>query len=308
MSWLIWRQHRNQVFAFGVAVAAFAVAVVLTGVHMAHVYDAALRDCAGGADACGFDRLFQGYGAIIDTVHLSIALPVILGSFLGVTVIAREIEHATNTLVWTQSIPRRKWLRSKFGVTILETLVVSAVVTALVTWWSSTPNAINGNRFQGAEFDTQNLVPIAFALFAVALGLAAGCYFRRVLPALATTVVGYTAIRVLVAVYLRPHLGKVTTVTTSAGTPFNVPSGSWTVHDDLVAPTGHAVAVPGGCRDAVDRNSLQTCLGHAGFKQVTKFHPASQYWHFQFVEAALFGVLAIALFVVAYQLVVRRDA
>ena len=48
-------------------------------------------------------------------------------------------------------------------------------MTALVTWWSGTPNALDGNRFEGAEFDTQNVVPIAFALFAVALGIAAGC-------------------------------------------------------------------------------------------------------------------------------------
>ena len=39
---------------------------------------------------------------------------------------------------------------------------VSAIIATLVTWWSGTPNALYGNRFEGAQFDTQNIVPVAW--------------------------------------------------------------------------------------------------------------------------------------------------
>ena len=45
MTWLLWRQHRAQALVAGLALALFAVAVVITGVHMARIYDDAIRAC-----------------------------------------------------------------------------------------------------------------------------------------------------------------------------------------------------------------------------------------------------------------------
>ena len=208
MNWLLWRQHRGQVFVTLVGTGLFAVAVVLTGVHMAHIYKNSLATCTANGTCNLVGNLFSGYGAIIDLVHLSIALPVMLGTFVGATLVAREREHATNVLVWTQTVTRRRWLYSKIAAVLAGTVIASAVVSALVTWWSNTPNALDGNRFEGAQFDTQNVLPIALAIFAVALGIAAGCILRRTLPALATTVGVYVGVRLLVAVYLRPHYLK----------------------------------------------------------------------------------------------------
>ena len=88
MTWLLWRQHRSQALVTGVAVALFALAVLLTGVHMANVLDAA-RNCGAATNPCGFGgNLFSGYGAIIDTVHLTIVVPLLLGAFFGASLIA----------------------------------------------------------------------------------------------------------------------------------------------------------------------------------------------------------------------------
>ena len=45
-----------------------------------------------------------------------------------------------------------------------------------------------------SRFDIQGIVPIGYAVFAVALGIAAGTLIGRSLPALAVTV-GFTALR-----------------------------------------------------------------------------------------------------------------
>ena len=310
MTWLLWRQHRFSIFVIGVVLALFTVAVVLTGIHMANVYDDYLRSC-GGNGTCGFaGNLFSGYGAIIDTVHLSLAVPLLFGAF-GAVLVARETEQSTNVLVWTQTVTRRQWMISKVLAALLITIVTSAAVTALVTWWSGTPNALNGNRFEGTEFDTQNLLPIAFAVFALALGLAAGCLLRRVLPAIAATVGGYAVLRVLVAVYLRPHYMKPLTRVFPLGADA-VPSGSWTISESIVDASGHAassrIPVPPSCAPIVSKATANRCLSQLGLHDLVKFQPAARYWHFQLVEAGLFLVLAAALVTVAVAYTLRRDA
>jgi hypothetical protein len=39
-----------------------------------------------------------------------------------------------------------------------------------------------------------------------------------------------------------------------------------------------------------------------------KYHPASQYWHFQLTESAIFAGLAVVLVAVALFVTLRRDA
>jgi len=90
MSWLLWRQHRMQAFVTTVAIGLFAVAVAVTGVHMAHIYKSALATCTANGTCDFVGNIFSGYGAIIDLVHLSIALPLLLGTFVGATLVARE--------------------------------------------------------------------------------------------------------------------------------------------------------------------------------------------------------------------------
>lgn len=187
-----------------------------------------------------------------------------------------------------------------------------AAVSALVTWWSGTPNAMNGNRFQGAEFDTQNIVPVALAVFGVALGIAVGAFFRRTLPAIAATLGAYVSVRLLVGVYLRPHYLAAKVITSGIGPGDAVPSGSWVVSRHLVDGVSRVVdgpiAVPDQCASLADRTGLQACMGRLGFHEVVRLHPASQYWSFQWIESGLFLALAAVLVVVAYHYTLRHDA
>jgi hypothetical protein len=310
MTWLLWRQHRAQLYVIGGIVVAFAVAVLVTGVHMAHLYDDARRQCVADGTCDFVGNIFAGYGAIVDTVHLSLIAPLVLGG-IGAMLVAREVEQSTNVLVWTQSVTRRRWLLTKVAALLGATVVISAIIAALVTWWSGSPNALYGNRFEGAQFDTQNIVPVAFALFAVAVGLAAGALFRRVIPALATLLGVYIAVRLLVTLYLRPHYMSALTRVYSLTGKAPVAPGSWTLRETLVDPTGHVtngrIPVPPTC-NPVDKRGVVDCLQQSGFKQLVKYQPASRYWHFQIAEAGIFVLLAAVLVTVAVVYTLRHDA
>jgi hypothetical protein len=312
MTWLLWRQHRSQAAVAAAGLALFAIAVLITGEQMSHDYNDAAHNCPGNGACELVGHLFRGDGAIVDIVHLSIVVPVLLGVFLGATLVARETEQATNVLVWTQTVTRRQWILAKVGMALVASLVWSAAVAGLVTWWSGTPNALYGNRFEGAQFDTQNVAPIAFALFAVALGIAAGCVLRRTVPALATTVVAYVASRVVVAIYLRPHYLEAVTRSFAPGVDPQVPPGSWTISSNLVDPAGHVVTggldLPASCLAEASRTGVQNCVGRLGFHTVVRYQPPSHYWPFQWLESGLFAVVAIALVAFAVVHTLRHDA
>jgi hypothetical protein len=309
VSWLLWRQHRQQAAISAAAIALFAVVVWITGVHMAHSYDAIVA-CRADPSCQGVDSVLTGNRTVIQLINLTIAVPVLLGVFVGSTLIARETEQATNVLAWTQTVTRKRWLTAKVGSALVATLAVSGAVSALVTWWSGTPNSMYGNRFEGAQFDTQNIAPVAYALFAVSLGIAAGALLRRVLPALAVTIFGFFGVRLAVGVLLRPNFMSPVTQATSGNA--DVPSGSWTLSRAFVDSAGHAVGgqlqIPDICVASLDRGVLKTCLSQAGYHDIVRFHPASHYWRFQGMESGLFIILAALLvaFAVAYTL--RHDA
>jgi hypothetical protein len=308
MTWLVWRQHRAQVAWAAGLLAVFAAAIAITGIHMADLYDAAVGDGGGGPRL--LDHLFDGYGAIIDTVHLTLLLPVVLGAFVAAPLIAREADLATDALVWTQSVTRRRWLAAKLAAVVGGCVALAAAVSALVTWWSGTPNALGGDRFHGAQFDTQNLTPVAFTLFAVALGLAAGAALRRTLPAVAATVVVYVAVRMAVGVFVRPHWLAPLQRTGGAGPDDRLRSGSWLVKAELLDPSGHAVRgrleLPKSCVSAAPR-SIDACMTRGGFRSVITYHPPSHYWPMQFAESGFFVALAAGLLAFAVVWTLRAE-
>jgi ABC-type transport system involved in multi-copper enzyme maturation permease subunit len=196
MTWLVWRQHRNQAYLAAAALAAFAVLLLVTGRQMASQYHSALTSCAA-SHTCGnlANTLTLGTPGLSVLVTLTVVVPCLLGVFWGGPLVARELETGTSQFAWMQSITRSRWLTIKVGWALLAAAAWGDAVAALVTWWSSPVNALNHQNFQPSQFDIQGIVPVGYALFAVALGIAAGTLLRRTLPALAVTIGVFTLLQ-----------------------------------------------------------------------------------------------------------------
>ncbi len=203
-----WRQFRPQALVGAAGLIVVAVVLAVTGPHLVHVYDTELAACraAGGqGPSCnyGVTGVFAGLQIALNAVVLLV--PALLGMFWGAPLIARELETGTFRLAWTQSVTRLRWLLVKMGLVGLAAMVVAGGLSLMSTWWFSPLDKVNQNRFSPASFGLHGFVPAGYALFAFALGAAAGLVVRRTLPAMAVTLVGFVVARVAVAEWIRPH-------------------------------------------------------------------------------------------------------
>ena len=331
MSWLIWRQYRASTAITGVLVGLFAVLLVITGLNMASQFHADFGACLA-ANNCRFpsDNVSLGSGLLGAIVEFSLAVPAILGMFLGAPAVAREAETGTAHFAWTQAVTRRHWLTVKTVWLLLAAVAWGGVVGALVTWWSGPRNTVAASQFNPGTFDVQGIMPAAYSLFAMALGIAAGTLIRRVLPALGVTLGVFFAVRLVIMGWVRQHY--MTPVTNLYNiTLDNVvlpPKGAaWILGQGFRGPNG-PLAGPGGGAGAADgfpaadipaacqayftqgpaQDKLFPCLTSHGYSQYITYQPAARYWPFQFIEAGIFVALAAVLIAVAFAVINRRDA
>jgi hypothetical protein len=333
MTWLVWRQHRNQAYLAAAALAAFAVLLLVTGRQMASQYHSALTSCAA-SHTCGnlASTLTLGTPGLSVLVTLTVVVPCLLGVFWGGPLVARELETGTSQFAWMQSITRSRWLTVKTGWALLAAAAWGGAVAALVTWWSSPVNALNHQNFQPSQFDIQGIAPVGYALFAVALGIAAGTLLRRTLPALAVTIGVFTLLRLVIGQDLRSHYLTALTRTYSFLHPPALPTGSyWLVSGGLVGPGGQipgsqshgggislninglpisVSSMPSACRALVFQGPLKfpPCLAAHGYRGFIAYQPAGRYWAFQGIETGIFVLLAAILIALTAIVVTRRDA
>ena len=335
MTWLVWRQHRNQAYFAAAALAAFAVVMLVTGLQMASQYHSDLTLCAASHSCDNLaNTLSLETPGVSLLVTLTVVVPCLLGVFWGGPLVAREFETGTGQFAWMQSVSRRRWLTVKVGWALLAAAAWAGGVSALVTWWSSPVNALEQQNFLPAQFDIQGIVPVGYALFAVALGIAAGALLRRTLPAMAITVVVFTLLRLVIGQDFRSHyLTPLTRTFSFLNRPAHhavLPKGSyWLVSGNLVGPGGQVPngplhggpqltingvpinvgSLPSVCRALVFQGPQGlACLAAHGYHAMITYQPGSRYWAFQGIETGIFVLLAAALIAVTAIVVLRRDA
>ena len=213
-----WRQFRTQAVIGAAGLVVLGIILIITGPHLVSVYDTALAQCraSGGASSDCNNPVISTYSKLqVLADALVLIVPVVIGMFWGAPLIARELETGTFRLAWTQSVSRMRWLLVKLGLVGLASAVVGALLSLMVSWWFSPIDKVNQNRFSASAFGLHGFVPAGYALFAFALGATTGLLFRRTLPAMAVTLVGFIVARFSVSYWIRPHF--MTPVTKSFG-------------------------------------------------------------------------------------------
>ena len=326
MTWVTWRQYRFQGVLAAALLAVLAVVLLPTGLHAAQVWHSALAGCAhnGSCASLAGSQLSLASPRVYGLVVATAAVPLLPGLFWGAPLVAQEAETGTHLFAWTQSVTRRRWLAVRAGWLLLATAVLAAAVSALATWWSGPDNALNAVAFRLGRFDVIDIVPVGYAVFAMALGICAGVLLRRTVPAIAVTLAGFVALRVATS-WLRQHY--VTPVTVYYKVTANFPvSGSYLdLSHGVVGPNGRPPTlgpgtmlagqpgqpIPAACRPALaspDPNAVASCVTAHGYRGYLVYQPASRFWAFQGIETGIYVALAAALLWVTFWALRRWDA
>jgi hypothetical protein len=324
MTWLVWRLHRTELYIAAALLAALTVLLLVTGVQMASQYHSAVTACTANHSCANLaSTLFLGSHAVGFLVIMTLGVPALLGLFWGAPLVASELETGTSQFAWMQSVTRKRWLAVTAGEMLLAAAVWGGAVSALVTWWSGPDNALQLDQFKPGRFDIMGIVPVGYALFAMALGLCAGALLRRTLPAIAVTLAGFIIVRAVVTLWLRPHYMSAITVTSKLTSPFTPTGSYWQLGQGILNPAGQLVPAPNGAAvDGIPVGFLPAACASAArgvppgppcgqalaaFHGFITYQPASRYWAFQGIEFGIFAALAALLIAVTAVVLLRRD-
>ncbi|HZP54087.1 ABC transporter permease subunit [Actinocrinis sp.] len=274
------------------------------------------------------------YNGPLNLIELLVmGTPALVGIFWGAPLIAGELERGTHYMAWNQSVTRGRWLAVKLCAIGLASIVTAGLVSLLMTWWASPLDTMSGNRFGTQAFNARNIAPLGYAAFAFVLGVALGLLIRRTLPAMAATLAVFIAVQFLVTVAVRPNVMPSTTTTVpinqttmSQAARFDrSPQDTGPVAIDLPTPAGAwnlgetpalnsagrpiqtsevltcwsqllskgPVVVKGG--PPAGFGSLGACLAPLNLHVNISYLPANRYWPLQWIETALYTVLAALL-------------
>ncbi|GAA0894968.1 translation initiation factor IF-2 [Streptomyces asiaticus] len=336
--WLVARQHRAALWAGLAVVVAIAAYIVWQRAGM--VGYARAHDVQGCADwswkrLChgreispdtGTTPMAEALGHLGDTYRtpllntgrLLIALPVLIGVFIGAPLFARELETGTHQMVWTQSVGRTRWLIAKLALPLVAVTAGTAVLAALYTWWWRVARVPFQDIAWGTAvpFDATGPAAVALAPLSFLLGAAAGLLLRRTLPAMVVALGATAGVQYGLGA-LRPHLMTPRTILAEADasgeyttTPLQVIFNSWRgMGDGYLTRSGEKIPLE-RCSSAVSSDAWDRCFARLGAtdRWYEELHPASHYWPMQWMQAGICLAAAVALAALCVWWIGRRRA
>jgi hypothetical protein len=184
------RLHRFELFAFGATIATLVVAAFAGAAYIDSLrpapdwYDIAETLSPTCAEA--FRRHYEAQQALGGLMPPLLVVTYAIGLFLGVPIVARELERGTVRLAWSLAPSRWRWYVARV-VPILLVLVVltfAAGVAADRLFAASTPGAPGAylsSSFNG--YGTRGGLLASRAVFIFAVSVVVGSFLGRALPA-----------------------------------------------------------------------------------------------------------------------------
>jgi hypothetical protein len=328
MIWLTWRQFRAQLLVVVVALGVVALVFGLTGPGLAHLYDTSgLLTCHKASTCAALKTSFLN-AVKTDTVYpaltiigaaLLYAAPVLIGAFLGAPLVSREFETGTFRLAWHQSVTRVRWLAVKLAIIGLVAIATGAILSIIVTWWSSPVDHVGGmplangqlGRFSPLIFGARDVVPPGYFAFGFTFGVLVSLLVRRTLPAMAITLACVALVLLAWPNFVRPHLispvSTTTPITVNLTTavvnhngevtmPVTDLPGAWIVSNETLTPNGSVFVLPtsGPCAGG-STAQCNAWFATQHLRRQISYQPATRYWSFQWAEVAIFLALSFLL-------------
>ncbi|MFF5661296.1 ABC transporter permease subunit [Streptomyces griseofuscus] len=294
------RRHRGTLAAMALASALLTVWVLRTAHDLVRVpAERAATSCAElpYPDRC--DATVRDVSDALQAVQHAqfalVAVPALVAALLGAPLLAQEYEHRTHRLLWTQSVPRQRWLAGQLlvpGGASVALGIVAAVLGGRLRAVTSPTLTHDSSAFSALPYNSFGPVLATATVPALAIGVLAGELIRRTVPATVCALAGYTAVLTLLT-WLRRF--RQPTLTRFPPHGYDLAPDDWLLRDGVVTPDGRRLSYgqcgPAGCPD--------------GSRVFEVHHSASQLWPTQWTQAAL-TVPLIALALLTVHRSVRR--
>jgi hypothetical protein len=247
--------------------------------------------------------------------------PLVVGTFVGAPLIAREVESGTYRFAWTQGVGRTRLLLVTLAMLALIVTLVAVVLGLLLGGWYAHPyeviNPAVGSQWQAGLFTTTWWMTPVWTLFALALGTLVGAIVKRTVAAIAVTAVIFGGILVAVG-QLLPRILDVGAVASSrvllsdflvgainiSGSRGVGPTGSWLARGWFTGPGGqlltnhaankvrdHLISLYMTKGGANDPSAPTRWLALHHYTYWLTYQPADHFWILQ----ALMGLVVLAL-------------
>ena len=305
MLWLIWKQHRSEALVGALLVVVISIALINAAVSHS-VISPLCVPCYHTNQLLSLEVIKR-----ILLQSFQWLLPLLVGVFVGAPLVTREWERHTYRLIWTQSITRNRWLAVKLGVIAGILMLVFTPLVVLSIWDYSTAPQLGGNweLFRLSR----GVALIGFGLFGLMLGVAIGTFVRRVVPAMALTVLVFLAVLIPLnyySPYFIPPISHLYPIRISNNNGVVVPSDGLILDDGYADSAGHDVGeISTYCDFNATFTLFKQCLATHNLQWKVVYQPANRVWLLQWVELAVLLALSAALVPLTYwRLRQRRES
>jgi len=329
MAWVTWRQHRIALTGVALLLGALAALLWITGLPVHHAYAAATACRPASSAACTvLISRFNGMDGLFANGYVLQAVPALIGAFAGAPVLARELETGTFRYAWTQGFGRRRWTLAKLVSIAVVIAAAAAAFSALISWYYQ-PYLATENHAVGLTewsplsvglFDLRGVAFAAWTLAALVIGALAGMLIRRVVPAIAATLVVYAGLAVAAGAFLRQHYLAPLAIKNMFG--YQLSGSAWVVGEQWLKTRGGqpvsefwvsqvlrgAPQQVGGKGRVPQAASVVQYLTRHGYTLVTSYQPGSRFWSFQWIEGGWLLALSVLGIAATVWLVRRRAA
>ncbi|WP_042371859.1 hypothetical protein [Streptacidiphilus neutrinimicus] len=298
VTWLTWRQTRLALLVVTLGYLA-ALAYLLYQRHQLDVMQARYSGLQCDSTTrgtvseivgeCG--RTGMALAATANSLHefasYAAVVPGLLGAALAAQPLAADFEHGRHLLLWSQSVSPRRWFTQRLVLPAAVLVVLSTALSAAMRWaafWSHPASSMNDLAF---AFPSDAMVPVypLLTLTAIALGALVGLLWRRVIPALGTTLALYGALLYGIE-KVRPYLLPFRRTVFAPGA---MPGDAW-AYD--FGPVVHGKDLPYSACDHLACENLSNW---------TVYHSLSQFGPMLWVETGVLAVLTVGLVALAYR-------
>lgn len=320
--WLAWRQHRWAILG------SFLMAAVLTGwmAYLAADMTALYHQCHDApcpSYSAQEATLSANYGPVAISNYLLLVvqyLPLLVGVFLGVPLLAREHEQRTLLLAWSQDVTPLRWLWTKLALLGLFVAALTGAVSAVGDHLEHVLSTVTvGTLFDYRSFVDTGMLPLAIGISWFAIGVALGAAIRRVLPAVLGVIAGFVGVMLGVQWRYPTLMRPLSVFNPFAGSEHPVGKNALVVHgririgsdgvSNLFDSSGRKLdytALQRICPDAgPDPNATLACFARNHLQTHLVYQPGSRIPVFHLIVASGYlGLGVVAL--VAVWLIVRR--